>query len=64
MNFYFLKKPCGGIWFLRSDVYSDAGLLFFGCDCTAHGPHFYIYQTDYGEAVTCFWTEMFQPKQG
>lgn len=22
-------KPCGGIWFLRSDVHGEAGLLFF-----------------------------------
>lgn len=29
-------KPCGGIWFLRSDVHCDAGLLFFGAVAAQH----------------------------
>lgn len=29
-------KPCGGIWFLRSDVHCDASLLFFGAVAAQH----------------------------
>lgn len=28
--------PCGGIWFLRSDVHCDAGLLFFWAVAAQH----------------------------
>ena len=36
----FGRYPCGGNWFLRSDVHCDAGLLFFGqwLYNTGHGP--------------------------
>ena len=40
MASHLTPTPCGGIWFLRSDVHCDAGLLVLGqwLHNTGHGP--------------------------